>query len=227
MVRGVVAHGPAPVVTGGLVAGVVTGPADDRPPHERILAAARDLFCRDGIAATGIDRVLARAGASKMTLYTRFGSKEALLQEVLRIEGEDWRRSFFADLGAPGAPPNRLRLVVPALRRWFDGGRFYGCAFMNAAAERTKAIDIAEDDWLRTLTREHHAAVLAEFARLAREARLPGPDAVARQVLLVMDGTITALMVSGNPLVLDTAETVVGAVLAQADQAAALEPATA
>ena len=35
-----------------------------QPPHERILLAARDLFCRNGIAATGIDRVLAEAGAS-------------------------------------------------------------------------------------------------------------------------------------------------------------------
>ncbi|MGI4943795.1 MAG: TetR/AcrR family transcriptional regulator, partial [Janthinobacterium lividum] len=61
------------------------------PPHERILAAARDLFCRDGIHSTGIDRILQEASASKMTLYSRFGSKEALVRLVLHQEGEAWR----------------------------------------------------------------------------------------------------------------------------------------
>ena len=53
-------------------------------PHERILLAACELFCRDGI--------LAEAGASKMTLRGRFGSQEALVREVLRQEDAAWRR---------------------------------------------------------------------------------------------------------------------------------------
>ena len=194
---------------------VASSPADEAPPHERILLAARNLFCRDGIAATGIDRVLAEAGASKMTLYTRFGSKEALLREVLRMEGADWRAAFFADLRTPEPCSNRLLLVAPALRRWFAGGRFYGCAFMNAAAERSKT-STGDADWLRVLTREHHEAILAEFSCHARSAGLPDPEGLARQVLLVMDGAIAALMVTGREAVLATTEAVIGAVVAQA-----------
>ena len=190
----------------------------DASPHERILAAARDLFCRDGIAATGIDRVLSEARASKMTLYSRFGSKEALVQAVLVQEGQEWRDAFFAAVtGAAPTARERLSAVVPALGQWFQGGRFYGCAFMNAAAERTKGL-AAEQDWLRALTREHHRAILAFLECLIRDAGLASPDVLARQMLLVIDGTIAALMVTGQSAVLETAALTMDAVLAAAER---------
>ena len=170
-------------------------------PHERILLVARELFCRDGIHATGIDRILAEAGASKMTLYGRFGSKEALVREVLRQEGAAWRRTFFGavEAAAPDAA-GRLRGVTPALRTWFEGDRFYGCSFMNAAAEHAKGR--GGQTWLRELTAEHHAAILAFLRDLAAAAGYGDPAMLARQVLLVIDGAIAAMMVSGDPGVL-------------------------
>lgn len=184
------------------------------PPHERILLAARDLFCRDGIHATGIDRILQEAGASKMTLYSRFGSKEALLREVLALEGAEWRAAFFAAVeGASADPAKRLHTVIPALRTWFEGDRFYGCAFMNAAAERAKGGDTGAP-WLREMTREHHGAILAFLAGLAEAAGYPEPGILARQVLLVMDGAIAAMMVGGDPAVLEISARTLRAVLA-------------
>ncbi len=180
------------------------------PPHERILLAARDLFCRDGIHATGIDRILQEASASKMTLYSRFGSKEALLREVLALEGAEWRAAFFASVEAAGpGPAERLHAVIPALRTWFIGERFYGCAFMNAAAEH------ARTPWLREMTQEHHGAILAYLAGLAEAAGYAEPGILARQVLLVMDGAIAAMMVGGDTAVLDISALTLRAVLAQ------------
>ena len=95
------------------------------PAHERIVEAARELFCRNGIHATGIDRILAAASASKMTLYARFGSKDALLREVLDREGADWRAGFFAEVQAAGPNPlDQLHATAAALGTWFSGGRF-------------------------------------------------------------------------------------------------------
>jgi AcrR family transcriptional regulator len=51
---------------------------EELPPQERLVAVARKLFCREGIHATGMDRILAEASVSKMMLYSRFGSKDAL-----------------------------------------------------------------------------------------------------------------------------------------------------
>jgi AcrR family transcriptional regulator len=181
---------------------------------ERIVTVARELFCRDGIHATGIDRILATAGASKMTLYTHFGSKEALLREVLVREGAEWRAAFFVAVsgqGATGTALEKLRRVVPALAQWFEGGRFYGCAFMNAAAEHAKG-----EPMLRDMAAAHHRQILAFLESLAGEAGLAEPPMLARQILLTIDGAVAALMVSGDPAVLEVARRNVEAILLQA-----------
>ena len=182
------------------------------PPHARLLGVARDLFCRDGIHATGIDRILAEAGVSKMTLYTRFGSKEALVREVLLQEGAEWRAQFFAAVrsGATTAQ-GRLAGIMAALAPWFRGERFYGCAFMNAVAEHAKG-----ERWLRELAAEHHQQIIGFLAELAGEAGYAEPVLLARQILLVIDGAIAAFLVSGNELVLELTERNLAAVLAGA-----------
>ena len=182
------------------------------PPHERIVEVARELFCRDGIHATGIDRILAGAGASKMTLYSRFGSKEALVREVLRREGAAVRAVFLGAIAASAdTPAARLRHVVPALAVWLGDPRFTGCAFMNAIAEHTKG-----ERWLRELAREHHCLILDFLAGEAEAAGHADPAMLARQILLVVDGAIAATMVSGDPAVLDVSARNLEAVLAQA-----------
>ena len=180
-------------------------PAAPAPaPHERIVHVARELFCRDGIHATGIDRILSEASASKMTLYTRFGSKDGLLREVLQQEGADWRRSFFAGIDeGPEAPLSR---VIVALGKMFEAGRFYGCAYMNAIGEHTKGAP-----WLRELAAEHHRVILTFLE--ARAQHHAEPDMLARQILLLVDGTMAALMVTGDAGVLKVAERNLRAVL--------------
>lgn len=191
-----------------------TAPSPPRPhpAHDRIVDAARDLFCRHGIHATGIDRILAAAGASKMTLYGRFGSKEALLREVLAREGADWRAAFFAVVDAAGPDPmDRLRAPATAIEQWYQGGRFYGCAFMNAIAEHDKS-----ELWLRDIAANHHGHVLQRLRQLAAEAGLTEPDMIARQILLLIDGATAALMVTNDPSVLTIMRRNLDAVLSTA-----------
>jgi AcrR family transcriptional regulator len=180
-----------------------------RPPHERIVATARALFCRDGIHATGIDRILAEAGASKMTLYARFGSKEGLVRAVLQEEGADWRTHFFdAVRGASNDPRERLHRIVSALSDWFRSDDFTGCATMNAVAEHTKG-----ERWLRELAAAHHAAILGFLGEQAKAAGYAEPALLARQLLLLIDGMIAAYMVSGDDGVLAVAERNLRAIL--------------
>ncbi len=49
--------------------------APDLAPAERILLTAHDLFYRDGIRATGIDRVIAESGVAKKTFYRCFQAR--------------------------------------------------------------------------------------------------------------------------------------------------------
>ncbi len=53
----------------------MTQDADVRPPRDRILTTARDMFHRCGIRGVGVDAIADAAGTNKMTLYRHFGSK--------------------------------------------------------------------------------------------------------------------------------------------------------
>jgi AcrR family transcriptional regulator len=53
--------------------------------EERILAAARALFLRDGYAATTLAAVADAARVGHRTVYVRFGSKAALLKRVVDV----------------------------------------------------------------------------------------------------------------------------------------------
>lgn len=80
--------------------------------EERILAAARSLFLRDGYAATTLTAVADAARVGHRTVYVRFGTKAALLKRVvdvavagdtrpIAVTGRDW---FQASLTAPTLP---------------------------------------------------------------------------------------------------------------------------
>ena len=58
--------------------------------RERVSRAAYDLFSREGVRSVGVDAVIARAGAAKMTLYRNFPSKDDLILEFLRRREQLW-----------------------------------------------------------------------------------------------------------------------------------------
>jgi AcrR family transcriptional regulator len=51
--------------------------------HRKILDAARELLSEGGFSEFRLEHVAARAGVGKATIYRRWGSKEALAQELL------------------------------------------------------------------------------------------------------------------------------------------------
>ncbi len=87
--------------------------------EERILAAARELFVRDGYAATTLTAVADAARVGHRTVYVRFGSKAELLKRVVDVaivgdtrnvdvQGRDW---YKAALTAPSID-ERIRLFA-------------------------------------------------------------------------------------------------------------------
>jgi AcrR family transcriptional regulator len=147
-------------------------------PGDRLLNTATRLFCRHGINATGIDKILAEAGVAKMTLYNQFGSKEGLVFAVLEREGEAWRSWFQTavdQLG--GTPADKLVGIFDVLENWFQQDGFYGCAFINAVAEHNK-----EDPRIRSLAQAHKKKVLAviQSGRAGRRERSGSGNGVDR-----------------------------------------------
>ena len=170
-------------------------------PRQRLLASATQLFCKNGISATGVDAIVAGAGTAKTTLYKEFGSKENLVHIVLETEGKLWREWFFeATERGGGDTKTRLLRVFAALKQWFCKDSFYGCPFINAIGEHDK-----NDKTLRVITLKHKRVVLAYLETLARDIGAPKPADFAHQIALLMDGAIVAAMVTRNAAVADMA----------------------
>jgi TetR/AcrR family transcriptional repressor of nem operon len=58
-------------------------PGHREKSRARIVRSAAELFRSDGIAATGVDRVMARAGLTAGGFYAHFPSKDALVAEAV------------------------------------------------------------------------------------------------------------------------------------------------
>ena len=76
-------------------------------PRDRILVAAGSLFYREGIHATGVERIAQQAGVSKRTMYQHFPSKTQLVEEYLRRIHETGGMPNEKAVDTLGASPRR------------------------------------------------------------------------------------------------------------------------
>lgn len=82
-----------------------------------VLDAAYDAFSRLGIQRTTMDDIARRAGLSRITLYRRVSSKDALLEQVLLREFQRYVDRFLADLRTASTLGDRVVVgFVSALR---------------------------------------------------------------------------------------------------------------
>jgi AcrR family transcriptional regulator len=108
----------------------------------RILDAAHELFYRDGLRATGIDRIIAAADVTKATFYRHFPSKDDLIAAYL-AERHARRIAWLAAAlvrhaaaqSLSGRQHQPLAPLHAALAEWFATPEFRGCAFINSVAE--------------------------------------------------------------------------------------------
>ncbi|MEO6086704.1 MAG: helix-turn-helix domain-containing protein [Umezawaea sp.] len=100
--------------------------------HQAILEAARDLLVESGYAGLSIDRVAARAGVGKQTVYRRWASKAPLVAEAV------------LDAHGSAAPPETGDLDRD-LRAWLHGQSTSQATPRNAALVRALAAAAAAD----------------------------------------------------------------------------------
>jgi AcrR family transcriptional regulator len=155
-------------------------------PRERILGAGAELFARNGVRATGVDAIIARAGVAKGTFYAHFPSKNELVLAWLQSSSVQWFDGVRAEVEARAATPaERLALFFDVLGEWLAADEFRGCQTLNTAAEAHFA------DPARQALAELQGEI-EEYLRLAAtDAGLPDADRLASQLLLLVAGTIT------------------------------------
>lgn len=98
------------------LAGAIDGPEPDGP-NGAILDAALALFCRQGIQRTTMEDVARRAGLSRITVYRRVTSKEALVEQVVLREFRRYFDQFLLDIArAPTVADRVVAGFVSSLR---------------------------------------------------------------------------------------------------------------
>jgi len=106
--------------------------------RERIFAAARELFYRQGIRAVGVESIAQEAGATKMTLYRAFESKDELVTACLKqSEVEAWQWWEATTSPHAGDPRAALLAIFDSLALKAKTCEKRGCAIGNAAVELT------------------------------------------------------------------------------------------
>lgn len=104
----------------------------------RLLEAAAALFYNDGITATGIDAITAKAGVAKMSLYNNFKSKADLVAAFIEARHDEWLALYETRLAETSNPQERVLAIFDAYADHanfaYERG-FRGCGLLNAAAE--------------------------------------------------------------------------------------------
>jgi len=90
---------------------------DTDESRTRILDAAYEQFRRVGIQRSTMEDVARRAGISRITVYRRFATKDALVEHVVRREFRRYFEQFLVDIQQADTPADRVVLgFVGSLR---------------------------------------------------------------------------------------------------------------
>jgi AcrR family transcriptional regulator len=168
----------------------------DVPVRDRLLAAASALFYEEGIHTVGIDRVIARAGVAKASLYSTFGSKDELVRAYLQARAAARQARITESLAGYDGPRAKILGVFDVLGQIVTEPSFRGCAFVNASAEGPREDAIVSGAcamaraWYRQL-----------FTGLLHELGVRDAASVGRRLALLYDGAMVGAAMDRDPSV--------------------------
>ena len=160
------------------------------PARVRLIGAATRLFRSYGAHAVGVEAIIAEADTAKATMYKVFGSKEGLLDVVLEREGAAWRlalRSAWREDGASAR--TQLTRIFPGLSAALAADAFFLKTL--GAFERV-------DERFGKIARDHRAAMADMVGDIVDAAGARDAPALARQILVLMDGAIVGALQSDD-----------------------------
>jgi AcrR family transcriptional regulator len=171
--------------------------------RQRLLETAEDLIYSNGINAMGMDLLVKTSGVARKSIYKYFGTKDELVAEVLKQRDERWMNWFRTEVEKAATPEARLLEIFSVLKGWFLSPGFRGCAFINTAGETGDPLDP-----VRLVAKGHKEKLLEFVLQICHEYGADDPDALARRLLVLIDGAITVAHVLGDANSADDAQAV-------------------
>lgn len=168
--------------------------ADSEPSaRERLLAAAGELFYRQGIRSVGVDEIVAKADVAKMSLYRSFPSKDVLAASYLEaVDRRYWRWWDEAAARHPDDPRALLRTLFRGLVKRTTSAEWRGCPFTNAATEFPEP-----DHPARRVAEANKRELRRRFVALCRALGARRPALLADQFVLLFEGAYASAQTFG------------------------------
>jgi AcrR family transcriptional regulator len=152
--------------------------------RDRILDTATELFYQEGVRAVGVDLVVEQSGVAKTSLYRHFATKDDLVAAVLERDDARYWSSWDKIASRQKAD---ARAELKAHLQWIAhdiaGPKYRGCPFLNVATEFP-----APDHPARAVAARHKAELRHRLGALARQMGVRKADALADQLVLLVDG---------------------------------------
>ncbi|MFK3973840.1 TetR/AcrR family transcriptional regulator [Pseudomonas sp. NPDC087358] len=179
--------------------------------REKILATAEQLIYQNGIHATGMDLLVKTSGVARKSIYRYFATKAEVAAAALNARDVRWMEWFRTESDKADSPQARILNMFVVLRGWFQSDGFRGCAFINTAGEVGDA-----GDPIRLIAKLHKQKLFDYALGLCQQLPIEQPSALARQLLILMEGAITTARVMGDYSAADSAREVAQMLLEQA-----------
>ncbi|EPT8333331.1 TetR/AcrR family transcriptional regulator [Acinetobacter baumannii] len=170
---------------------------NDRTARQKILDAAATQFYNDGITATGINTVTAKADVAKMSLYNNFSSKGELVDAYIAARHQEWLDLYQKRLEKTKTAKEAILAVFDAYQDHaefaYEKG-FRGCGLLNAAAE------FPANSSGRNAVRQHKEqveAIVAEYLnRLLKDSQRV--SYIAAQLSFLLEGSMARAGLEGS-----------------------------
>jgi AcrR family transcriptional regulator len=173
---------------------------DNEAARQHVLAAAKRVLAAQGAAGLTVRNVAAEAGCSTMVVYTRFGSKQALVDAIYR-DGFHRLRDTISSARRSSDPLQDLRSCGRAYRRFaLENPTDYEVMFERAVPDHEPSDD-ARADALAAFD-----ALVVRVQRAVDGGGLAGePRAIAAMLWAANHGAVSIELHGSGPPDLDWA----------------------
>ena len=170
--------------------------------RDRLIGAALKLFYAEGIGAVTVDAIAEKAGVTKRTLYYHFSSKDELIVAYLdakdqpsRALMQGWFDQTRGDVAA------KTRGIFLHLAKSACHAKWKGCGFLRTSAELANlpghpALKVGAN---------HKKLFERWLQQQFEEAGAIEPASLARQIVILLDGSFSAVLLHKDPSYMETA----------------------